>query len=137
MTEAEAALAEADDRLAGGSASLQSPGGGAHRGAGARSTSLHDPAEAVDESSLAEEIEWYLLARLAAQRSVCLGGSLPLLLDDALGGPRRGPARPCPRPPRADGRRGAGHRGHRRPVAASWALLAGQDRAAVVRPQPA
>ena len=49
-------------------------------------TSLQDPAEAVDEHSLAEEIEWYLLARLAAQRAVCLGGSLPLLLDGALAG---------------------------------------------------
>ena len=36
--------------------------------------------------SVAEEVEWYLLARLAAQRSVSLAGSLPLLLDDALGG---------------------------------------------------
>ena len=42
--------------------------------------------ESVEEGSLAEETEWYLLARLAAQRSVSLGGSLPLLVDDALGG---------------------------------------------------
>ena len=45
------------------------------------------PAEdAVPEGSVAEEIEWYVLARLAAQRSVSLGGSLPLLIDDALSG---------------------------------------------------
>jgi hypothetical protein len=33
----------------------------------------------------ADEVEWYLLARMAAQRSVSYAGSLPLLLDDALG----------------------------------------------------
>lgn len=33
-----------------------------------------------------DELEWYLLARVAAQRSVSVAGSLPLvLLDDALG----------------------------------------------------
>lgn len=33
-----------------------------------------------------DELEWYLLARIAAQRSVSVAGSLPLvLLDDALG----------------------------------------------------
>jgi hypothetical protein len=34
----------------------------------------------------ADEVEWYLLARLAAQRSVSYAGSMPLLLDDALSG---------------------------------------------------
>jgi hypothetical protein len=34
----------------------------------------------------ADEVEWYLLARLAAQRSVSYAGSMPLLLDDALAG---------------------------------------------------
>ena len=94
-------------------------------------------AEPIDDGSIAEEIEWYLLARLAAQRAVCLGGSLPLLLDDALTG--------------LDEEQ-LGHvlgRLERMadavqvivvsddPLAASWAMLAGQDRAAVVRPQPA
>jgi hypothetical protein len=31
-----------------------------------------------------EELEWYLLSRLAAQRSVSYAGSVPLVLDDAL-----------------------------------------------------
>jgi len=31
-----------------------------------------------------EELEWYLLARVAAQRSVSYAGSVPLVLDDAL-----------------------------------------------------
>jgi hypothetical protein len=33
-----------------------------------------------------EDIEWYLLARLAAQRSVSYAGSVPLVVDDALAG---------------------------------------------------
>jgi hypothetical protein len=31
-----------------------------------------------------EEVEWYLLSRVAAQRSVSYAGSVPLVLDDAL-----------------------------------------------------
>jgi hypothetical protein len=82
----------------------------------------------------AEELEWYLLARLAAQRSVSVAGSLPLLLDDAL--------------------RGLDESGvdhlltslermaeavqviviSEDPVVASWAQGAGPARAAVVRP---
>jgi len=33
-----------------------------------------------------DDIEWYLLARLAAQRSVSYAGSVPLVIDDALAG---------------------------------------------------
>ena len=33
-----------------------------------------------------EELEWYLLSRLAAQRSVSFAGSIPLVLDNALDG---------------------------------------------------
>jgi len=91
----------------------------------------------IDEDlSVAEEIEWYLLARLAAQRSVSLAGSLPLVLDDALGGLDEDDL---------------GHvlgRLERMAEAvqvivvtddarsAAWAQLAGSDRAAVVSPQP-
>jgi len=82
----------------------------------------------------AEELEWYLLARLAAQRSVSVAGSVPLLLDDALRG------------------LGADEVDHllgrlermaeavqviivsEDPVVASWAVSAGPARAAVVRP---
>lgn len=38
------------------------------------------------EATPADELEWYLLARLAAQRAVSVAGSLPLLLDGALRG---------------------------------------------------
>ncbi len=31
-----------------------------------------------------DEVEWYLLARLAAQRDVCFAGSVPLVVDRAL-----------------------------------------------------
>lgn len=99
--------------------------------------SLHEADGAADDTSMAEEIEWYLLARLAAQRSVSLAGSLPLLVDDALSGLDEDEL---------------GHvlgRLERMaeavqvivvtddPLASSWALLVGADRAAVVRPQPA
>ena len=87
-----------------------------------------------DSATEAEVLEWYLLARLAAQRSVSVAGSLPLLLDDALRG--------------VDGR-GVDHLLGRLermaeavqvivisddPVAAAWATAAGPARAAVVRP---
>lgn len=36
------------------------------------------------EGSRLEDIDWYLLSRLAAQRSVSVAGSLPLVLDDAF-----------------------------------------------------
>lgn len=42
--------------------------------------------EAPADATPASELEWYLLARLASQRSVSMGGSAPLLLDDALRG---------------------------------------------------
>ena len=135
LAEAEAAFAAADDRPARHCRAL-GPGGGAIRGAGARSTPFRTwPTRR--RSSIAEEIEWYLLARLAAQRAVCLGGSLPLLLDDALEGLDEDQL---------------GHvlgRLERMadavqvivvsddPLAASWALMAGQDRAAVIHQQPA
>jgi hypothetical protein len=37
-----------------------------------------------DDDPGTEDVEWYLLARLAAQRGASYAGSLPLLLDDAL-----------------------------------------------------
>jgi hypothetical protein len=43
-----------------------------------------DPGEPEPETSSSEEVEWYLLARLAAQRAVSLAGSVPLLIDHAL-----------------------------------------------------
>ena len=43
-------------------------------------------AQDTGTATAAEELEWYLLARLAAQRSVSVAGSVPLLLDDVLRG---------------------------------------------------
>jgi hypothetical protein len=93
--------------------------------------------EAPAAGAVSEAVEWYLLARLAAQRSVSLGGSVPLLLDDALAGLDR-----------VDVEHVLGRLERMTdavqvivlsedPVAASWAALAGADRAAVVRPQAA
>jgi hypothetical protein len=97
---------------------------------------LQDGAAPVEVTHLAEEVEWYLLARLAAQRSVSLGGSLPLVLDDALSGLS---------PEDVEHVLGRLERMSEAvqvvvisddPVIASWATRAGADRAAVVRPQP-
>lgn len=50
---------------------------------------------AADEqrTAAAEDAEWYLLARLAAQRAVSFAGSVPLVLDDTLVGIDVDPAR--------------------------------------------
>ena len=39
----------------------------------------------IDVDASIEELEWYLLSRVAAQRAVSYAGSVPLILDDALG----------------------------------------------------
>ncbi|MEO7429430.1 MAG: hypothetical protein ABIY48_08600 [Acidimicrobiales bacterium] len=99
---------------------------------------LQDIVSAQDTgtSTPAEELEWYLLARLAAQRSVSVAGSVPLVLDNALRG--------------LDGDE-VGHLLGRLermaeavqvivisedPLVAAWAVEAGPARAAVVRPSP-
>ena len=91
-------------------------------------------AQGTGTATPAEELEWYLLARLAAQRSVSVAGSVPLLLDNAL----RGLA--------TDEVSHLLGRLERMaeavqvivlsedPVAASWAEAAGPARAAVVSP---
>jgi hypothetical protein len=91
-------------------------------------------AQGTGTATPAEELEWYLLARLASQRAVSVAGSLPLLLDDALRGVE------------ADE---VGHLLDRLermgeavqviivsedPLVAEWAGAAGSARAAVVRP---
>jgi hypothetical protein len=45
--------------------------------------------EATEQEATAEELEWYVLSRLAAQRSVSYAGSVPIVLDDALAGQPR------------------------------------------------
>jgi hypothetical protein len=98
-------------------------------------TALSDSAPPQEVAHLAEEVEWYLLARLAAQRSVSLGGSLPLVLDDALLGLAQ-----------EDMEHVLGRLERMSeavqvivisddPATAAWVALAGEDRAAVVRPQ--
>jgi hypothetical protein len=111
--------------------------GAERRQAEADLASAEKAAEASRPSSFAEEVEWYLLARLAAQRAVSLGGSLPLLLDDALGGLDDAALE------HVLGRLERMAEAVQvivvtdDPVAASWATRTGPDRAAVVRPVPA
>src|SRR5690606_21727337 len=52
--------------------------------ASAASDAEFDDVDEVDARRQA--VEFYLLARLAALRSVSFAGSVPLLVDDALGG---------------------------------------------------
>ena len=98
---------------------------------------LRDENIALDDAPMTEEIELYLLARLAAQRAVSLGGSVPLLLDDALAGlDDVALEHILDRLQRmADAVQVIVVSDD--PSTSSWALLAGPDRAAVVSPQPA
>jgi DNA repair exonuclease SbcCD ATPase subunit len=135
LADAEEAAAAAEARAEAAEASLQELVV-QRQEAAALVESLQDAPEPLDDASIAEEIEWYLLARLAAQRAVSLGGSLPLLLDDALVGLDEEQLRHVlGRLERmADAVQVIVVSDD--PLAASWALMAGQERAAVVRPQP-
>lgn len=94
-------------------------------------------AQGTGDSTPAEELEWYLLARLAAQRAVSVAGSLPLLLDDALRG--LGPSEVHHVLDRLEPMAEAVQViiVSDDPVVASWAAVAGPARAAVVRPTAA
>ncbi len=107
------------------------------RQAEAAMAAAEQAAAASRPATLAEEVEWYLLARLATQRSVSLAGSLPLLLDDALMGLEDAAVE------HVLGRLERMAEAVQvivvtdDPVVASWAARTGADRAAVVRPLPA
>lgn len=94
-------------------------------------------AQRTGESTPAEELEWYLLARLATQRSVSVAGSLPLLLDEALRG--LDPAEVNHLLDRLEPMAEAVQViiVSDDPVVAAWAMEAGPARAAVVRPTAA
>lgn len=82
LVAAAAALAAAEDELAAARrAAAEAP---------APTPAVEVPVAAtpsvVDGERSIDDIEWYLLARLAAQRSVSYAGSVPLVLDDALVG---------------------------------------------------
>jgi hypothetical protein len=133
---AEAAVAHAEEQLQ-AAAETHAELGAERQAAEELLASLQGDARPADEGSIAEEIEWYLLARLAAQRAVSLGGSVPLLIDDALRG--------------LDANQLNHVLGRLErmadavqvivisddPLAQSWALTAGSDRVALVRPEPA
>jgi hypothetical protein len=79
VTDAEALLAAAEAALAEAEGGAQAPADGdspffTNPGGNGQPTALAD----------VDEVEWYLLARLAAQRAVSFAGSVPLVLDEAL-----------------------------------------------------
>jgi hypothetical protein len=85
-------------------------------------------------SGATEEVEWFLLARLAAQRSVSYAGSVPLVVDDALAAlPSNARSHLLDRLERMASTVQLIYVGDDAEVA-SWAERAGRDRAAVVRP---
>jgi hypothetical protein len=88
------------------------------------------------ESPAADEVEWYLLARLAAQRSVSYAGSVPLVIDDALAGLEEEEVRHLL--DRLERMAAAVQVIYLSddPTVARWAESAGPDRAAVVTPEP-
>ncbi|MGQ0432620.1 MAG: hypothetical protein ACT452_09480 [Microthrixaceae bacterium] len=92
--------------------------------------------QATGTATPAEELEWYLLARLAAQRSVSIAGSAPLLLDDALTG--LGVEEVCHLLTRLERMADVVQVIvlSEDPVVASWAVTTGIARAAVVVPSP-
>ena len=81
-----------------------------------------------------EEIEWYLLARLAGQRHVSFAGSMPLVIDRALDGVApEGKAHLLDRLERMAGAVQVVHVTDD-PDVLSWAEAAGEERVAIVRP---
>lgn len=92
--------------------------------------------QATGTATPAEELEWYLLARLAAQRSISIAGSAPLLLDDALTG--LGVEEVCHLLTRLERMADVVQVIvlSEDPVVASWAVTTGIARAAVVVPSP-
>jgi hypothetical protein len=61
-------------------------GGPAPAPAPAPSQAQADAARSGDRQQLVEDLEWYLLGRLASQRSVSYVGSVPMLVDGVLDG---------------------------------------------------
>ncbi|MEI7592735.1 MAG: hypothetical protein WCK41_05895 [Actinomycetes bacterium] len=79
--------ATATERLLAIAAGLIATAGGGIGAAGELPRPGSDPAFEVDPSDAdagAEAIEFYLLSRLAAQRSVSFAGSVPMVIDNAL-----------------------------------------------------
>ena len=70
-------------------------------------------AAGIDRSKLVDDVDWELMSRLAALRSVGLAGSVPLVLDDPFAVARRRRADLGAGPPGPPGRRRAGGAGHR------------------------
>ena len=88
VAEAEERLARAEERLAAAAAAEQTAATTFSEADADLSRAIdaeldaQATAERVDRDALAAEVEWKLMARLAALRSVGPGGSVPLVLDD-------------------------------------------------------
>jgi hypothetical protein len=136
VANAEQRLAEAEDAADAARREIES----AEAALDAAMQELDAPGAGGDQPELdapVEEVEWYLLARLAGQRQVSFAGSVPLVLDDALASvDDEGLVHLLDRLERMAGAVQVVHltddeRVHR------WAESLGPDRAAVVLPGPA
>ena len=76
--------AEAEDELPAARRALEEAETARDEGAAEVATLTAALGELAGTPAPVEEIEWYLLARLAAQRQVSFAGSVPMLIDDAL-----------------------------------------------------
>lgn len=91
LVAARARLAEAERQVAEAAAAEQSIASSlaevdaAFAAASATEAQALADAEAIDRVKLIEDMDWELMSRLAAVRSVGLAGSLPVVLDDPFG----------------------------------------------------
>ncbi len=86
LTEREQTVIEADRRREAASAELRTIEAEAARAARSRRPEPQEPprGRVAMGSAGAEAVEWYVLARLAQQRSVSFVGSVPIVVDDAF-----------------------------------------------------
>ena len=84
VAEAESAQRDAEVRRLETVAALDEARQAAAEAAGPEPEADDAAQQALDAET--DDVEWYLLARLATQRSVSFAGSVPLVLDDALTG---------------------------------------------------
>lgn len=92
--------------------------------------------DGADQDASAAELEWYLLSRVAAQRSVSYAGSVPFVLDDIFSGvPGEALEHLLDRLERMASAVQVVILSDDAPVA-YWAQHVGPDRAAIVQPEP-
>ena len=136
VRDAEAATADADQRLHAAREELDQAVAALDAATAETDGLQAQIAELAGAPAPVEEIEWYLLARLAGQRQVSFAGSLPMVVDDALTAvDDEGLVHLLDRLERMAGAVQVVHLTDDERVV-TWARSVGDDRAAVVGPGP-